>query len=64
MVWLQENERLKAQLADMKDNPSPLEVATAKRDEHALDQQKFKKVIDNLQARLVPPITKQTGCWT
>ena len=49
---LQENERLRAQLAEMQNNPSPLEAAKAKRDEHVSDQGKFKKLIENLQVRL------------
>ncbi len=45
----QENERLRARLGEMQSHPSPLEAATAKRDEHVLDQEKFRKLIDNLQ---------------
>lgn len=33
----------------MQSRPSPLEAATAKRDEHMQDQEKFHKLIDSLQ---------------
>lgn len=46
---MQENERLRARLAEMQSHPSPLEAATAKRDEHVQDQEKFRKLIDSLQ---------------
>lgn len=52
MEMVQENERLRAQLADMRSSPSPLEAATTKREELASDQEKFKKVIENLQVCL------------
>lgn len=46
---MQENERLRVRLAEMQSHPSPLEAATAKRDEHMQDQEKFRKLIDSLQ---------------
>ena len=48
---MQENERLRARLTEMQSHPSPLEAATAKRDEHLMDQEKFRKLIDSLQVK-------------
>ena len=46
---MQENERLAAQIAAMRDEPSPLEAARGKRDEHLADRAKFQKLIESLQ---------------
>ena len=51
---LQENERLRAQLADLRSRDSPLEAARKVRQERASDQDKFKKLIENLQVSCRP----------
>ena len=56
--YLQENERLRARLTEMQSHPSPLEAATAKRDEHLLDQEKFRKLIDSLQVNRHAPLAR------
>ena len=52
LIWrvtLQENEELTAKIEAMRSQPSPLAAAKAKQEEHISDQEKFKKLIENLQ---------------
>ena len=48
-MGLQENEELSARIEAMRSQPSPLAAAKAKQEEHISDQEKFKKLIENLQ---------------
>jgi hypothetical protein len=47
--WLQENERLAAEVEAMRSSPSSLAEARAKHQEHLSDRDKFRKLLDNLQ---------------
>ncbi len=47
----QEGERLAAQVAAMRGEPSPLAAARAEQARTAADRDKFLKLIDSLQAR-------------
>lgn len=51
MAALQENEALAAQIEALRGAPSPLQEATAKREEHIADRDKFAKLIESLQVR-------------
>jgi hypothetical protein len=51
----QENEALSAKIEAMRSQPSPLVAAKSKHEEHNSDQEKFKKLIENLQVG--PPST-------
>jgi len=46
---VQENEALSAKIEAIRSQPSPLTAALAKQEEHNSDQEKFKKLIENLQ---------------
>ncbi len=48
---MQENEALSARIEAIRSQPSPLVAAKAKQEEHISDQEKFKKLIENLQVR-------------
>lgn len=52
---LQEIEALRAQIQGLQGAPSPLAAAKAKLQEHTSDRDKFRKLIENLQA-WVPPL--------
>jgi len=54
---MQENEALSAKIEAMRSQPSPLAAAKAKQEEHNSDQEKFKKLIENLQVGSPWPLT-------
>lgn len=49
---VQENERLKSQIEDLRSNPSPLMTAKSRLATCTADHDKYKKVMENLQVRL------------